>query len=85
MAPAAYLNIQHWRSPFLEIQMYLPLSQADFVGVQDGLVHIQLNSGDQLKKGSLTPPPSFLLLAESGRFSVHRVSATLFCILQLHS
>ena len=47
--------------------MYLPVSQADSVGFQDGLVHIQLDSGDQLKKGSPTPPPSFLLLAESGR------------------
>ena len=30
--------------------MYLPVSQADSVGFQDGLVHIQLYSGDQLKK-----------------------------------
>ena len=36
--------------------MYLPASQADSVGVQDGLVDIQLDSGDQLKKGS----PTFL-------------------------
>ena len=33
--------------------MYLPTSQADFVGVQDGLLDIQLKSGDQLKKGPL--------------------------------
>ena len=33
--------------------MYLPTSQADPMGVQDGLVDIQLDSGDQLKKGAL--------------------------------
>ena len=42
--------------------MYLPASQADSMGFRDGLVHIQLDSGDQLRKGSPTPPPSFLLL-----------------------
>ena len=57
--------------------MYLPASQADSVGFQYGLVDIQLNSGDLLKKRSPTPLPSFLLLVESGRFSVNRVSATL--------
>ena len=64
--------------------MYLPASQADSVGVQDGLIDIQLDSGPA-GKGSPTPLPSFLLLAESGCLSVHRVSATLFFILQLHS
>ena len=64
--------------------MYLPASQAEFVDVQDGLVDIQLDSGPA-EKGSPTPPPSFRLLAGSGRFSVHRVPATLFFILQLHS
>jgi len=34
---------------FVEIQMYLFTSQADFMGVQSGLVDIQLNSGDQLE------------------------------------
>ena len=58
---------------------------ADSVDIQDGLVDIQLDSGNQLKKGSPTPLPSFLLLAESGRFSMHRVSATLFFVLQLRS
>ena len=33
--------------------MYLPMSRADFMGVQDDLVDVQLNSGDQLKKGPL--------------------------------
>ena len=51
--PTSYLNTQHWRCSFVEIQMYLPASQADFKGVQDGLVDIQLDSGDQLKKGPL--------------------------------
>ena len=64
--------------------MYLPVSQADFVGVQAGLVDIQLNSGPA-EKGSFIPPPPFLLLAESGRFSLHRVSATLFSALQVCS
>ena len=36
---------------FVEMQMYLPMSQADFMGVQDGLIDIQLDSGDQLRKG----------------------------------
>ena len=56
--PASHLNTQHWRCSFLEIQMYLPASQADSVSVQADLVPIQLDSGDQLKKGSPTPPPS---------------------------
>jgi len=34
---------------FVEIQIYLLKSQADFMGVQSGLVDIQLNSGDWLK------------------------------------
>ena len=55
----SYLNTQHWRCSFVEIQMYPPVSQADFVGVQDGLVDIKLHSGDQLKKRSPTPLPSF--------------------------
>ena len=33
--------------------MYLPASQADFMGVQDDLVDMRLDSWDQLKKGSL--------------------------------
>ena len=33
--------------------MYLLMSSADFVGVQDDLIDIQLDSGDQLKKGPL--------------------------------
>ena len=33
--------------------MYLPVSQADSVDVQAGLVPIQLDSGDWLKKGPL--------------------------------
>ena len=41
--------------------MYLPTSQADPVGVQDGLVDIQLDSGDQLKKGALLLCHLFLL------------------------
>ena len=53
--PASYLNTQHWRCSFVEIQMYLPVSQADSMDVPAGLVPIQLNSGDQLKKGSPTP------------------------------
>ena len=61
--PVSYLNTQHWRCSFVEIQVYLPASQADSVGVQNGLVDIQLDSGDQLKKGFPTPLPSFLLLA----------------------
>ena len=56
--PTLYLNTQHWRCSFVEIQMYLPVSQADSEAVQDGLVPIQLASGDQLKKGSPTPLPS---------------------------
>ena len=39
--------------------MYLPASQADLVDVQDGLVDIQFDSGDQQKKGSPTPLLSF--------------------------
>ena len=46
--PALYLNTHQWRCSFVEIQMYLPVSQADSVGVQDGLVAIQLDSGNQL-------------------------------------
>ena len=34
---------------FAEIQMYLLTSQADFVGVQNALVDLQLNSGDWSK------------------------------------
>ena len=56
--PASYLDTQRWRCRFVEIQMYLPASQADSMDVQDGLVPIQLDSGDQLKKGSPTPLPS---------------------------
>jgi len=46
---------------FSEIQIYIQTSQTDFVGVQNGLIDIQLNSEDQLKRGPLTPPPSCLL------------------------
>ena len=56
--PHSYLNTQLWRCSFVEIQMYLSASQAESMGFQDGLVHIQLDSGDQLKKGTPTPPPS---------------------------
>ena len=35
-----------------------PVSQADSVDVPAGLLPIQLNSGDRLKKVSPTPPPS---------------------------
>ena len=56
--PASYLNTQFWRCSFVEIQMYLLASQADSMDVQAGLVPIQLDSGDRLKKGSPTPPPS---------------------------
>ena len=41
--------------------MYLPKSQADFLGVQNGLVDIQLDSGDQMKKGPLLLCHLFLL------------------------
>ena len=56
--PASYLNTQPWQCSFVEIQIYLPLSQADSMDVQAGLVLIQLNSGVRLKNGSPTPPPS---------------------------
>ena len=56
--PTSYLNTQRWRFSFVEIQMYLPASQADSKDVQAGLVPIELNSGDRLEKGSPTPPPS---------------------------
>ena len=56
--PALYLDTQRWRCSFVEIQMYLPASQADSVDVQAGLVPIQLDSGDRLKKGSPTLLPS---------------------------
>ena len=51
--PASYLNKQYQRCSSVEIQMYLPMSRPDFMGVQHDLVDIQLDSGDQLKKGSL--------------------------------
>ena len=35
--PSSYLNTQHWRCSFVDIQMYLPASQADSVVVQAGL------------------------------------------------
>ena len=54
--PASYLNTQRWSCSFVEIQMYFPVSQADSVDVLAGLVPIQLNSWDRLKKGSPTPP-----------------------------
>lgn len=39
---------------FVEIQIPILISQADFVGVQSGLVvNIRLNSGDRLKLGPL--------------------------------
>ena len=82
--PISYLNTQRWRCSYVEIQVYLPASQSDSVGFQDGLVDIQLDLGPAEKR-SPTPPPSFLLLAESGRFSVHRASAALFFVLQLCS
>ena len=43
--PTSYLNTRHWRCSFVEIQMYLPASQADSVDVQAGLVPIQLDLG----------------------------------------
>jgi len=36
----------------VEFQIYFLTSQADFVGVQNSLVDIQLNSRDQLKQGT---------------------------------
>ena len=54
----SHLNTQCWRCSFVEIQMYLSASQADSVDVPAGLIPIQLNSGDRLKKGSPTPLPS---------------------------
>ena len=49
MALASYLETNRQTYIlFVEIQMYLLTSQDDFVGVQNGLVDIQLNSGDQL-------------------------------------
>ena len=56
--PASYLDTQRWRCSFVKIQMYLPASQADSVDGQAGLVPIQLDSGDRLKKGSPSPLPS---------------------------
>ena len=56
--PALYVNTQRWRCSSVEIQMYLHVSQADSIGVKDGLVPIQLDLGDQLKKGTPSPPPS---------------------------
>ena len=44
--PASYLNTQRWRCSFIEIQRYLPQSQADSMDVQAGLVPMQLDLGD---------------------------------------
>ena len=56
------------RCSLVEIQMYLPTPRADFVGVQDDLVDIQVDSGDQLKKGAVllchlfSPPRGSIVL-----------------------
>ena len=55
LLPASYLNTQRWRCSFVEIQRYRPGPQGDSVDGQAGLVLIQLDSGDRLKKGSPTP------------------------------
>ena len=37
----------------VEVQTYILTSQADFVGIQNDLIDIRLNSSDQMKRGPL--------------------------------
>ena len=60
--------------------MYLPASQADSVGVRNGLVDIQLDK-DQLRKGRLLLLHLFSSLQKVVAF-LFIESATLFFILQ---
>ena len=80
--PAFYLNTQHWRCSFVEIQMYLSASQADSVDVQDGLVPIQLDSGDRLKKGV---PYSSAILTPLWTVLLSRTMSNIFVFLSLPS